>query len=56
MDMQSMDQDGIIVPNSMLIFPNEQKTLIYQQTNGVVSLLEISDESDGVVSLQEVPA
>ena len=56
MDMQSMDQDGIIVPNSMLIFPNEQKTLIYQQSNGVVSLQEIFDESNGVVSLLEMPA
>ena len=39
-----MDQGGILVPNTFLVFPNENKNLIYKQVNGVVSLQEVHEE------------
>jgi len=55
MDMQSMDQGGILVPNSMLVFP-ESNNMIYSQVKGVVSLQEVQEEdSEPVQDTVEEP-
>jgi len=58
MDMQPMDQGGILVPNSMLVFP-ESNNMIYSQVNGVVSLQEVQEEEPAegeAESTEEAPA
>jgi len=56
MDMQPMDQGGILVPNSMLVFP-ESNNMIYSQVKGVVSLQEVQEEdSEPVQDTVEEPA
>jgi len=57
MDMQPMNQGGIFVPNSMLVFPESNQNMIYSQINGVVSLKEVQEEdSEPVEDVIEEPA
>jgi len=57
MDMQPMNQGGIFVPNSMLVFPESNQNMIYSQINGVVSLQEVQEEdSEPVEDTTEEPA